>query len=62
MPLLEKARGFLRNLFLFGRRDRDLDQEIHAHLELLIEENIRAGSPPEEARRLIAPACAGRHG
>ena len=51
MPLLVKARSFLRNLFSSGRRNGDLDQEIHAHLEMLIEENIRAGMPPKEAQR-----------
>src|SRR5262250_2599348 len=51
MPLLVKARSFLRNLFSSGRRDGDLDQEIRAHLEMLIEENIRAGMPPKEAQR-----------
>jgi predicted permease len=51
MPLLVKARSFLRNLFSFGRRDGDLDQEIRSHLEMLIEENIRAGMPPTEAQR-----------
>ncbi|MBZ5537856.1 MAG: ABC transporter permease [Acidobacteriia bacterium] len=51
MPLLVKARSFLRNLFLFRRVEADLDQEVHSHLEMLIEEKIRAGMPPEEARR-----------
>src|ERR1700719_503204 len=51
MPLLAKARSFFRNLFSFDRRDSDLDQEIRSHLELLIEENIRAGMPPGEAQR-----------
>ena len=51
MPLLAKARSFFRNLFSFGRRESDLDQELRVHLELLIEENIRAGMPREEARR-----------
>jgi predicted permease len=51
MPLLVKARSFLRNLFSSGRLDGDLDQEIRAHLEMLIEENIRAGMPPREAQR-----------
>jgi predicted permease len=51
MPLLAKARSFFRNLFSPGRRDSDLDQEIRAHLELLTEENIRAGMPPKEAQR-----------
>ncbi len=51
MPLLVKARSFLRNLFSTRRVDVDLDQEVHAHLELLTEENIRAGMPPKEAQR-----------
>ena len=36
MPLFVKARSFLRNLFFSRRVDVDLDQEVHAHLELLI--------------------------
>ncbi len=38
---------------LLGRRelDKDFQQELDAHLEMLIEENIRRGLPPEEARR-----------
>ncbi len=51
MPLGAKARSFLRNLFLSRRIDADLDQEVRAHLELLTEENIRAGMSPREARR-----------
>jgi putative ABC transport system permease protein len=51
MPLLTKARSFLRNLFLTRRVDADLDQEVHSHLEMLIEEKIRAGMAPTEAQR-----------
>ncbi len=51
MPLFVKARRFLRNLFSSRRVDIDLDQEVHSHLEMLTEENIRAGMPPEEAQR-----------
>jgi hypothetical protein len=36
MPVLVKARSFLRNLFLSGRVEADLDHEVHAHLEMLI--------------------------
>ncbi len=48
MPLFVKARSFLRNLFLSRRVEVDLDQEVHAHLEMLTEENIRLPlrSPP----------------
>jgi predicted permease len=31
--------------------EADLDQEVHSHLGLLTEENIRAGMPPHEAQR-----------
>jgi len=51
MPLSVKARSFLRNLFLSRRVEVDLDQEIHSHLEMLIEENIRGGMSAKEARR-----------
>jgi len=51
MPVPVRVRSFLRNLFLSRRVEADLDQEVHAHLELLIEENIRAGMPPQEAQR-----------
>jgi predicted permease len=51
MPLLVKAGSFLRNLFYSRRVEEDLDQEVRSHLEMLIEENIRAGMPPQQARR-----------
>ena len=51
MPLVVKVRSFLRNLFLSRRVEADLDQEVHSHLGLLTEENIRAGMPPHEAQR-----------
>jgi predicted permease len=34
------------------RLDRDFQQELYSHLELLSEENIRRGMSPEEARRV----------
>ncbi len=51
MPLFVKARSFLRNLFLARRVEADLDQEVHSHLEMLTEENTRAGMSPKEAQR-----------
>src|SRR5882724_1613548 len=51
MPLLVKARSFLRNIFFSRRVDVDLDQEVRSHLEMLTDENIRAGMPPHEAQR-----------
>src|SRR5271163_1645424 len=51
MPFLPKVRSFLRNLFSRRRVEVDLDQEVHSHLGLLTEENIRAGMSPVEAQR-----------
>jgi len=51
MRLFVKTRSFLRNLFLSESVEADLDQEVHSHLEMLIEENIRAGMQPKDAQR-----------
>ena len=51
MPLFAKVQSFLRNFFSSRHVDIDLDQEVHAHLELLTAENIRAGMPPHEGQR-----------
>jgi predicted permease len=51
MPLFVKGRSYLRNLFSSRGVEVDLDEEIHSHLEMLTEENIRAGIPPKEAQR-----------
>src|SRR5262245_16353155 len=39
------------NLFNKGRVEREFSDEIEANLEFQIEDNIRAGMTPEEARR-----------
>jgi macrolide transport system ATP-binding/permease protein len=48
----------LRSLFVrFGavfakhRRDRDLSDELDSHLQFHIDDNLRCGLSPEEARR-----------
>jgi putative ABC transport system permease protein len=41
----------LADLFRTGQRDRDLDAELESHLQLHVEDNLRAGMTPEEARR-----------
>jgi len=51
VPLVAKARSFLRNMFFTRRVDADLEQEVHSHLEILTEEKMRAGMPAAEARR-----------
>jgi putative ABC transport system permease protein len=44
---------FLRfgELFRKQRRDRDLAAELESHLQMQIEDNVRAGMTPQEARR-----------
>jgi putative ABC transport system permease protein len=42
----------LSNLFHKEQLERDLDAELASHLELHIEENLRAGMTPDEARRV----------
>jgi putative ABC transport system permease protein len=51
MPFFAKARSLLRNLFLARRVEAELDEEVRMHLEMLVEENVRAGMTGEEARR-----------
>ena len=51
MPLFLRLRTGLRNLLARARVDADLDEEIRSHLEMLIEQNIRAGMPRKQAER-----------
>jgi len=51
MPFLAKARSVMKNLFLPRRVEAELDEEVRAHLEMLIEEKVRAGITAEQARR-----------
>jgi len=51
---MRKTRAFLMRLGgLFHREesDRDFSAEIESHLEMEIEDNIRRGMSPDEARR-----------
>src|SRR5216110_2321123 len=41
----------MRSLFRRAQLDRDLDEEMSAHLELAVEENLERGLSPAEARR-----------
>jgi predicted permease len=40
-----------RNLVHRKRVDRDLDEELRAALDLLVDEKVRSGMPPDDARR-----------
>src|SRR6476661_4162129 len=51
MPFFAKVQSLLRNLFLARRVEAELDEEVRAHLEMLVEEKVRAGMMVEEARR-----------
>ena len=48
---LSRLRFLARNLLQRDRVDRDLDEEIHAALDLLIDEQRTKGLPLDEARR-----------
>lgn len=46
-------------LFDRARRDRELEEEFAAHLQLEIDENLRRGLPPQEARRRAMASTGG---
>ncbi len=46
-------------LFTKRRLDTELDEELAAHLEFAVEENLERGMPPEEARRLALASMGG---
>src|SRR5438270_13448837 len=41
----------LKGLFASQRQDQELNEELQAHLEMLVEENRRKGMPEDQARR-----------
>lgn len=51
MRPLRAAFARLRGLFGKSRQDREWEEEIQAHLRMHIEDNVRAGMDPGEARR-----------
>jgi len=51
MSLSGKIRILFQNLLSPRRVDADLDREVRSHLEMLTEENMRAGMTREEAQR-----------
>ena len=51
---MRRIRAFLlrlSGLFRKDRQDRELAEEIESHLQLHVEDNLRAGMTPEDARR-----------
>ncbi len=51
MSVLREAANRLRSFFHKEQRDGELEAELAVHLELAVEENLRSGLTPEEARR-----------
>lgn len=53
--------GAARALAFFGRekRDRELEAELESHLEMAVDERVRQGVAPEEARRQALVALGG---
>src|SRR6185312_10090529 len=49
----------LKGLFASQRLDEDLNAELQAHLEMLVEENRRKGMSAEEARRAAGVTLGG---
>ena len=49
----------LKGVFLKNDRERDLAAEIESHLQLHIDDNLRAGMTPEQARRVAVMKLGG---
>jgi hypothetical protein len=50
--MLARMMEYLRGVLTRRRAERELDEELQFHLEMEIEENVRRGMSPPEARRL----------
>ncbi len=60
MPLLPRVSSLWRNLFHKSRTEQELTEEIDAYLEMLIEQKIKDGLNPAEARRAALIELGGR--
>ena len=47
---MKRITSLLRNVLLKDRVDRDLSEEVHSYLDLLVEQKIAAGMTEPEAR------------
>src|SRR5438552_180113 len=59
MSWLRVLASRIRGLFLQRHLERELDEELHAHIEMLTEENLRKGMSAEEARYAARRAFGG---
>jgi predicted permease len=51
MPVISRVATFLKDLFRQRQQDQQLDEEISGYLEMLVDEKVRTGVAPAEARR-----------
>jgi len=51
MPVFIKIQASFEISFRTKAVEADLDDEVHSHLEMLVDENVHAGLPLDEARR-----------
>jgi predicted permease len=58
-PLFDRCLSRIRAVFTKPALDADFDDELTHHLQLLIEENLKAGMPSDEARRHALIALGG---
>ena len=49
--MVDRLRTRLSSLFRRDRYERELDRELQFHVDMLTEQNVRAGMPADEARR-----------
>jgi MacB-like periplasmic core domain len=49
----------IADVFMRGRRDRDIDEELASHVQLHVDDNVRAGMTPGEARRVASITLGG---
>ena len=49
--MISRFRALWRNLIHRDQMDQDLDEELHAYVELVSTEKVRTGMSPEEAYR-----------
>ncbi len=60
MPLLPRLSSLWRNLFRKSRKEQELAEEIDSYLEMLIEQKLKDGHNPEDARRAALIELGGR--
>lgn len=59
MTALSRLASLWRNLFRRAQVEQDLDDEVHAYVDLLSDEKVRGGMSPAEARRAAAIEAGG---